>query len=237
MYRLTDKGTRVQEMFNQIAPRYDLLNRLLSFGIDRRWRRLAVRRITVPEGGAVLDVATGTGDVALEIARQTDSSVLITGVDFSSEMVALGQQKVAQTPFSARIDLHVAPCEAIPFPDNSFDAATIAFGIRNVDDRLKGLTEITRTLKPGGRLVVLEFSNPESAAFRALYHWYFRRVLPVIGGWLSSYNAYTYLPDSVLQFPSRQEFSTMMEKAGLTRVQATDLTFGIVTVYQGDKPA
>jgi len=237
MYRLTDKGTRVQQMFNQIAPRYDLLNRLLSLGIDRRWRRIAVNRLNIPNNGQVqvLDVATGTGDVALEIARQTTDSVSIFGIDFSSEMVDLGRHKIAHSPFAKRIELNVAPCEQIPYGTGTFTAVTIAFGIRNVDDRLQGLREIYRVLRPGGRLVVLEFSTPTSTLFRSCYYWYFRRVLPVIGGFFSNFNAYQYLPDSVLEFPSRRDFMGLMKEAGFSSVSATDLTGGIVTIYQGDK--
>jgi demethylmenaquinone methyltransferase / 2-methoxy-6-polyprenyl-1,4-benzoquinol methylase len=230
MYKLTDKGTRVQQMFNQIAPRYDLLNRLLSLGIDRRWRRIAVRRLTVPDNGQVLDVATGTGDVALEIARQTAESVAVFGIDFSAEMVELGRQKIALSTYARRIELNVAPCELIPYA-----AGTFAFGIRNVDDRLQGLMEICRVLRPGGRLVVLEFSTPTSTLFRSCYYWYFRRVLPIVGGFFSSFKAYQYLPDSVLEFPSRQDFMALMKEAGFRSVSATDLTGGIVTIYQGDK--
>jgi demethylmenaquinone methyltransferase/2-methoxy-6-polyprenyl-1,4-benzoquinol methylase len=235
MYRLTDKGTQVQQMFNQIAPRYDLLNRLLSLGIDRRWRKLAVQRLRIPENGSVLDVATGTGDVALEVAHQTNGSISIVGIDFSTEMIELGRHKIAQSAYADRIELQVAPCELIPYAAATFDGATIAFGIRNVDDRLQGLREISRVLKPGGRLVVLEFSTPTSKLFRSCYYGYFRRILPIIGGFFSNFNAYKYLPDSVLEFPSRKEFMSLMEQAGFSAVTATDLTGGIVTIYQGDK--
>lgn len=236
MHDLTEKGTRVQQMFNQIAPRYDLLNRLLSLGIDQRWRRLAVNRLQIPIDGTVLDVATGTGDVALEIARQTQAGVQIYGIDFSSEMIALGQQKIAASPYASRIELNVAPCESIPYAAETFHGVTIAFGIRNVDDRLKGLQEMTRVLKPGGRLIILEFSAPTSELIKACYYWYFRKVLPLIGGLLSNLSAYKYLPDSVLEFPSREAFKELMAQAGLVGVSATDLTGGIVTIYQGDKP-
>src|SRR6185369_17743351 len=159
MYALTEKGERIRAMFGSIAPRYDLLNRLLSLGIDRRWRRFAVGKIGVTGAGRVLDVATGTGDVALEIAAQTAPSVSIVGVDFCPEMVELGQHKVEASRHAGRITLQVAPCEEIPFEDRTFDAATIAFGIRNVVDRAKGLTEMRRVLKDGGRVVILEFST------------------------------------------------------------------------------
>lgn len=235
MYRLTNKGERIREMFNSIAPRYDLLNRLLSLGIDRNWRRFAVQQIRCAEGGRILDVATGTADVALEIAATTPASVSITGVDFSPQMVELGKEKVSQSPYAARITLQVAPCEAIPFADDSFDSATIAFGIRNVVDRLCGLQEMLRVLKPGGKIVILEFSNPQSKIFKALYNFYFLKILPVIGGLISNFSAYKYLPDSVLEFPSREEFKKIMADAGFNAVTHNDLTFGIATVYTGEK--
>lgn len=237
MFRLTNKGERIREMFDAIAPRYDLLNRLLSLGIDKRWRRFAVKQIRLSPGGRVLDVATGTADVALEIAASTPDNITIVGVDFSPQMVELGRIKVKQSQFSERISLQVAPCESIPFEDNSFDSATIAFGIRNVVDRLCGLKEMLRVLKPDGKIVILEFSNPRSKVFKALYNFYFMRILPVIGGLLSDFGAYKYLPDSVLEFPSQEDFKAIMKEAGFNNVNHTDLTFGIATVYTGEKTA
>ncbi|MBI2355115.1 MAG: bifunctional demethylmenaquinone methyltransferase/2-methoxy-6-polyprenyl-1,4-benzoquinol methylase UbiE [Deltaproteobacteria bacterium] len=235
MFRLSDKGEKIQQMFGAIAPRYDFLNRLLSLGIDRRWRSKAVRLLKYREGARILDVATGTGDVALEIARATPSSVKITGADFCREMVELGEAKVAASPYAARIDFRVAPCEDLPFQDNTFDSITIAFGIRNVVDRKLGLAEMWRVLRPGGRLIILEFSTPRSRLFRQLYYFYFRRLLPVIGGLFSRYNAYKYLPDSVLEFPSHEEFSRMIAEAGFRSIHIKELTFGIASIYAGDK--
>jgi len=235
MYRLTNKGENIREMFNSIAPRYDLLNRLLSLGIDRKWRRIAVQQIRCADGGKVLDVATGTADVALEIAAATPASVTVAGIDFSPQMVELGREKVKQSQFSDRISLHVAPCESIPFEENSFDSATIAFGIRNVVDRTCGLQEILRVLKPNGRVVILEFSNPQSKTFKALYNFYFLKILPVVGGLISNFSAYKYLPDSVLEFPSQERFKEIMVSAGFRSVAHKDLTFGIATVYTGEK--
>ncbi|MDA8428844.1 MAG: bifunctional demethylmenaquinone methyltransferase/2-methoxy-6-polyprenyl-1,4-benzoquinol methylase UbiE [Geobacteraceae bacterium] len=235
MFKLSDKGEKIQQMFGTIAPRYDFLNRMLSFGIDRRWRKKAVKLITCREGARILDVATGTGDVALEIARSTPASVKITGADFCKEMVDLGQIKVAQSPYAGRIDFRVAPCEDLPFPDNTFDAVTIAFGIRNVVDRKLGLAEMWRVLRPGGRMIILEFSTPRSHLFRQIYYFYFRRLLPMIGGLFSKYNAYKYLPDSVLEFPSHEEFAATIEDAGFRSVHIKELTFGIASIYVGDK--
>ncbi len=235
MYKLTGKGEQIQKMFSTIAPRYDFLNRLLSLGIDRRWRRVAVRQIQCPPNGRVLDVATGTGDVALEIAAQTPENVAITGIDFSAGMVEHGRTKIESSPHRARISLQIAPCEDIPFPDDTFDAVTIAFGIRNVVDRELGLREMRRVLKPGGRVVILEFSTPRSRLFRAAYNFYFHRMLPRIAGMFSQESAYRYLPESVMEFPPQEEFESLMTKAGFRAVTHRDLTFGISTIYVGRK--
>ncbi len=236
MFELSDKGRGVRQMFDDISQRYDLLNRLLSFGIDRRWRRFAVSQLSIPKDGRVLDIATGTCDVALEVAAQTDPSVKIVGEDFTQGMLVQGQVKLNGSEHGSRIMLVNAPCEEIPHPDATFDGITIAFGIRNVVDRQAGLCEMFRVLKPGGRAVILEFSNPRSQFFRQIYYFYFQKILPTIGGLISKRSAYQYLPDSVIEFPSREEFSGMMGKAGFQRLQHCDLTFGISTVYVGDKP-
>lgn len=236
MFELSDKGRGVRQMFDDISQRYDLLNRLLSFGIDRRWRRFAVSQLSIPKDGRVLDIATGTCDVALEVAGQTDPSVTIVGEDFTQGMLVQGQIKLNSSEHGSRIMLVNAPCEEIPHPDATFDAITIAFGIRNVVDRQAGLSEMFRVLKPGGRAVILEFSNPRSQLFRQIYYFYFQKILPTIGGLISKRSAYQYLPDSVIEFPSQEEFSGMMGIAGFQRLQHCDLTFGISTVYVGDKP-
>ncbi len=236
MFNLSEKGRGIREMFDTIAPRYDLLNRLLSLGIDRRWRKFAVSQLQISEHGKVLDVATGTGDVALEIASQTADSVTIVGEDFTQGMLLQGRVKIDQSAFAHRIQLVNAPCESMPHPGELFDGVTIAFGIRNVVDRLAGLKEMRRVLKPGGRAVILEFSNPKNQFFKQLYYFYFRRVLPFIGGLISKRSAYQYLPDSVLEFPDQEAFKGVMAEAGLVRLRHFDLTFGIATVYVGERP-
>ncbi len=235
MFRLSERGEKIQQMFSAIAPRYDFMNHLLSFGVDRRWRKKMVRLLKFSDASRILDVATGTGDVVIEIARFTPSSVKITGVDFCPEMLELGRIKVLQSGYSDRIDFTVAPCEDIPFSDNTFDSATIAFGIRNVVDRKLGLAEIWRVVRPGGRIVVLEFSTPSSGIFRCIYYFYFRRLLPLIGGIFSRFRAYQYLPDSVLEFPSRKEFAKLLAEAGFHNIHIHDLTFGIATIFAGEK--
>ncbi|MCK4536148.1 MAG: bifunctional demethylmenaquinone methyltransferase/2-methoxy-6-polyprenyl-1,4-benzoquinol methylase UbiE [Desulfuromonadales bacterium] len=235
MNELSEKGRGIRDMFDHIAPRYDLLNRVLSLGIDRRWRRFAVRQLDIPRDGMVLDIATGTGDVALEVARQTDPSIKIVGSDFTQGMLVLGQDKIAGSPYRDRIFLANAPCEALPHPDETFDGITIAFGIRNVVDRQKGLHEMARVLKPGGRAVILEFATPLNGFFRAIYYFYFLRVLPWLGGLISQRSAYQYLPDSVLEFPDRETFKSMMEKAGFSDVRIHNLTGGIAAVHVGTR--
>lgn len=236
MSQLTEKGRGIRDMFDRIAPRYDLLNRILSLGIDRRWRRFAVRQLQIPRNGLVLDIATGTGDVALEVARQTDSSIQIVGSDFTQAMLVLGQKKIAGSPYRGRVLLVNAPCEEMPHPEQIFDGITIAFGIRNVVDREKGLREMLRVLKPGGRAVILEFATPLNGFFRAAYYFYFLRVLPWLGGLFSQRSAYQYLPDSVLEFPDRESFQKMMEHAGFKDVRIHNLTGGIAAVHVGTRP-
>jgi len=233
MFKISEKGRGIRDMFDAIAPRYDLLNRLLSLGIDRRWRRFAVAQLRVPPGGMVLDVATGTGDVALEIAARTPDSVRIIGEDFTQGMLIRGREKIDRTPWRHRIFLVNAPCEEMPHPTGIFDGVTIAFGIRNVVDRLAGLREMHRVLKPNGRAVILEFSHPRSQLFKTIYHFYFRCILPRIGGLLSQRRAYQYLPDSVLEFPDHEAFKTLMGRAGFTGIHHRELSFGIATVYVG----
>lgn len=237
MTRLTEKGRGIRDMFDKIAPRYDLLNRLLSLGIDQRWRRFAVGQLNIPKQGKVLDIATGTGDVALEVGRQTDDSVRIVGSDFTQGMLVLGKEKISESPYRDRIVLVNAPCEEMPHPGGIFDGITIAFGIRNVVDRQKGLCEMSRVLKPGGRAVILEFATPRNRLFRAIYFFYFLKVLPWLGGLISQRSAYQYLPDSVLEFPEREEFAAMMEEAGFVDVKVHDLTGGIAAVHVGTKAA
>ncbi len=233
MYRLTDRNRHIGEMFSSIAPRYDFLNRLLSLGVDRRWRRLAVAETVPSAGGRFLDVATGTADMALEILRRKGPGASVAGVDLSVEMMRVGQVKCARAGRSRSVAFLRAPGECLPFRDASFDSACVAFGIRNVADRERGLREMCRSVRPGGRVVVLEFSSPPGAFFGALYRFYFTSVLPRIGGIFSRGSAYAYLPESVLAFPEPPAFAEMMRTAGCASVTYRPLTFGIVTLYVG----
>ena len=229
------RGAAVERMFSAIAPRYDFLNRLLSAGRDRAWRRAAVREAGVPRGGRLLDVCAGTADVAMEAARQFPDA-RIEGVDFSPPMIALGQAKVARAGLAERIRLQVAPAEALPYPDDTFDAATVAFGLRNIPDRLQSLREMLRVLRPGGRAVVLEFTTPPNPLFRGLYLWYFRQVLPRIGRLVSGHrSAYDYLPASVAEFPPPEGVAVWMREVGLREVSYRSMTSGIVAIHVGTK--
>ena len=230
-----DRGVAVERMFSAIAPRYDFLNRLLSAGRDRAWRREAVAATALPREGSLLDVCTGTADMALEAARQFPDARIV-GVDFSRPMIALGAAKIERARLTDRVRLEVAPAEALPFPDDSFDAATVAFGLRNVPDRQRGLREMRRVLKPGGRAVILEFTTPPGALLRRVYLWYFHRVLPRIGRLVSGHpSAYSYLPASVADFPSPEGLAAWMRDAGFHDVSYRLLTGGIVAIHVGVK--
>ena len=225
----------VERMFSAIAPRYDFLNRLLSAGRDRYWRREAIRATVLPPKGRLLDICTGTADMALEATRQFPEA-RIAGVDFSRPMISLGLAKVERGNLASRISLQVAPAEALPFPDESFDAATVAFGLRNVPDRLRGLREMHRILRPAGHAVILEFTTPPSPLFRRVYLWYFHRVLPWIGRLVSGHpSAYSYLPASVVDFPEPQGLSAWMRETGFSEVSYSLLTGGIVAIHVGAK--
>lgn len=222
-------------MFDAIAPRYDFLNHVLSLGIDRRWRRRAVRKLADLRPDTVLDVATGTGDFALELLRQPAGlqPERIVGVDISREMLARGRAKVEARGESRRVELRYGDSEALDFPDASFDAATAAYGVRNFGDLDAGLREVRRVLRPGGRFVVLEFSRIEGL-LAPLFEWYFRKILPRIGRWVSKDpRAYDYLCESVAAFPSGEDFLRRMREAGFQDVQCERLSFGISSIYTG----
>jgi demethylmenaquinone methyltransferase/2-methoxy-6-polyprenyl-1,4-benzoquinol methylase len=221
-------------MFAAIAPRYDLLNHLLSLNVDRRWRRFTVRQLrpylSAPEA-LVLDLCCGTGDLALELARQT----LVIGVDFCRPMLRIGQAKIARR--RARVLLVEGDALSLPFPDDLFSAVTIAFGLRNLESPARGLREIHRVLRPGGVAAVLEFSRPSLPLFRHVFLFYFRNLLPRIGTWISGVpGPYAYLRDSVQAFPDQRQLVRMMEDAGFKAVRYINLTGGIAALHLGEKP-
>jgi len=224
-------------MFDNIAEDYDSLNHVLSLSVDKVWRRKALKKI-VDAGPApeVLDVACGTGDFSIAIGRALEAGH-VTGVDISGEMLAVMRRKVVKAGLEGTIDEETGDGENLRFADGSFDRVVNAFGIRNFEDRDKGLREALRVLRPGGRLVILELSRPENKIVRWCYDLYFLHVLPRIGGRISGDKAaYTYLPASVKAFPGRKEFTEMMRKAGFVNVCHKALTFGLCRMYTGERP-
>jgi len=223
---------RVREMFSGIAKRYDLLNHLLSGNVDKRWRRIVATRVRDKLSGSarVLDVACGTGDLALTLFENTGARVV--GTDFCRPMLEIAANKTAQ-----RVPLIEGDALALPFRDGSFEAVTIAFGLRNLASVEGGLAELRRVLKPGGWVAVLEFSRPANAMLRPVFGLYFTKVLPLMGGLISgSRYAYSYLPASVQKFPDQEQLSLLMEQAGFDRVQFENLTGGIAALHMGRRP-
>ena len=227
---------KIQSMFTAIAPQYDFLNRLLSFGMDRQWRKTAVNTLALKKGDMILDIATGTADMALEIVSRDPRSFKVFGLDFSFKMLQLAKIKTHNKGLNHAIRLQIGDGGNLPFLDDSFHGITSAFGIRNFEDVEKGLTEKWRVLKPQGRVVIIEFSLPRSYFFRGIYLLYFRFILPFIGQIVSGHRiAYKYLPESVLKFPEQLEFAKIMMDCGFSDVTYKDLTFGIATIYKGFK--
>ena len=226
----------VRSMFDRIAPRYDLLNRLLSGGIDGGWRRAALAELCAPKDARILDLCTGTADLIVGALRDSPGR-RATGVDLSLPMLLLGKRKLEARALDARAALLAGDAERLPLRDALFDGALIAFGIRSVPDQHAALTEIRRVLKPGGRLVVLEFSTPQGA-LGALYRLYARHVLPRLGGLLSGDRAaYRYLPESIERFPAPAAFAAMLERAGFASVRYRPLTLGVAHLHRGERPA
>jgi demethylmenaquinone methyltransferase/2-methoxy-6-polyprenyl-1,4-benzoquinol methylase len=228
---------RIAGMFDAIARRYDTLNHLLSAGLDRGWRRAAIRALALTERDRVLDVCTGTADLAIAAASDRVAHAgRVVGVDFAGEMLRLGLAKVRAAGLGRRISLVRGDATALPLPDASFDAVTIAFGIRNVVDPRQACREFHRVLRPGGRLAVLEFGLPRLPGVRQLYAWYINRVLPRIGALISRHqDAYAYLPASVAEFPSDEGFAAWLRDAGLSQVRYRPLALGSVYLYTARK--
>ncbi len=222
-------------MFDAIAARYDLLNRILSMGIDVGWRRKAARLADVPANGRVLDVATGTADLAIALASATPTATVI-GVDPSRGMLAVGSAKVQARGLAERVSLAEGDALALPYPDATFDAVTIAFGIRNVPDRPRALAEMARVLKPGGRLVVLELGEPRRGILGPVARFHVHHLVPRIGALLSGAREYRYLQASIAAFPDADTFASTMRAAGLARVEHVPLTFGVATIHVGVRP-
>lgn len=233
----TDRGPsrdNVASMFNRIAHRYDLLNHLLSANRDKRWRRKLVDLLPPGDNLHVLDLATGTGDQLLS-AFESGRVAQGTGLDPAEKMLAIGREKIAARGLSDKLRLTTGIAESLPVADNSMDAITISFGIRNVTDVQMALSEMTRALRPGGRALILEFSLPSNVLIRQLYLFYFRHVLPRLGALISGdASAYRYLNQTVETFPYGDDFLSLMRQAGFAHVEKLPLTFGIATIYRGD---
>lgn len=222
-------------MFDNIARRYDLLNRVMSFGVDRRWRKKTVRALGLPAGDSVcrvLDVATGTGDLAIDVARRHPGAV-ITGVDPSTKMIEVGNGKLAARGLAGRVRLEEGDAQALAYDDDSFDGVCIAFGIRNVPDRGRGLREMARVCRPGGRVAILELGEPKQGIMAPLARFHIRQVVPRLGAWISGAKEYRYLQTSIAAFPPPDEFAALMKVSGLDVVEVVPLTFGVCNLYVG----
>ncbi|MCC7337891.1 MAG: bifunctional demethylmenaquinone methyltransferase/2-methoxy-6-polyprenyl-1,4-benzoquinol methylase UbiE [Pirellulaceae bacterium] len=238
--RHVDKsGERVRDMFAQIAPRYDLMNHLLSLGIDIRWRRRVLRELRLDGALPILDCCTGTGDLALLLAEKMRGRVKVIGSDFCAPMLELARKKHQQQLPQLPLEFIEADAQQLPFADGSFQAVTVAFGLRNVQDTQAGLRELVRVCAVGGQVAVLEFSTPSLPGIKQAYQAYFRHVLPRIGQRLARNDkgAYEYLPNSVIEFPSGRALAERMEQAGLSSIAIHTLTFGVASLYIGQRSA
>ncbi len=228
------KKEQVAGMFNNIAPKYDFLNHFLSFGIDILWRKKAIAQLKALQPKLILDVATGTGDLAIEALSLHPDKVI--GIDISEGMLSVGREKMKEKNLSSKIELQSGDSEQLTFSNNYFDAAMVAFGVRNFENLEKGLSEINRVIRPGGLLVVLEFSKPRRFPIKQAYSFYSSQFLPRIGKLFSKDKAaYTYLPESVQAFPDGADFLAILGKCGFTSTKAISLSFGIASIYVAEK--
>lgn len=231
----TDKKQQVADMFNNISGTYDFLNHFMSLGIDIVWRKKAIRALKPASPQFLLDVATGTGDFALEAIKILQPKNII-GVDISQGMLDVAKEKIAKKGLQDQFEVTLGDSENLPFANDTFDAVTVAFGVRNFENLEKGLAEIYRVLKPGGQAIVLEFSKPSRFPIKQLYHFYFNRITPLIGRVFSKdYRAYSYLPESVARFPDGKQFTGIMHRVGFGEALSRPQTFGICTIYVGTK--
>lgn len=229
------KKEQVAEMFNNIAGKYDFLNHFLSLGIDKSWRKKAIAEVASINPNRILDVATGTGDLAIAAANKI-GGITVVGVDIADQMLEEGRKKIAERNLSKVISMNLGDSESLPFADNSFDAVMCAYGVRNFENLEAGLKEMQRVMRPGGKLAILEFSRPANFPIKQLYSFYFKNILPGIGGLLSKHKtAYTYLPESVNVFPDGDDFCKILTKCGFTGAKARPLTLGVTTLYTASK--
>lgn len=230
-----NKGEQIERMFDSIAPAYDPLNRILSLGIDIYWRKKGIRYLKPFAPQQILDIATGTGDLAIALAQKLKPEAVL-GVDISEGMMQVGRQKVKKAGLDSIISFSQKDCMALDLPDNSYDTATVAFGVRNFENTRRGLTEIWRILKPGGHIMILEFSSPEKFPVKQLYRFYSKTIIPFFGKLLSRDKAaYQYLPASIQVFPQGEEMAGLLKEAGFTNVAFKTYTFGICSMYTGEK--
>jgi len=228
------KKEQVRDMFNKIAPRYDFMNRLLTFRIDVLWRRKAVKLVKPYFPKQILDVGTGTGDFAIEMAKILSPEKVI-GIDIAETMLQIGRKKIEHKGLSSLIEMQEADSENLPFADESFDVASSAFGVRNFENLEKGLSEMLRVLKPGGRILILEASDPKNMRMKGLYNLFMKRICPAIGGLFSENKAYDYLNRSVAVFPAGNEFVSVLQKVGFTQGKCIPLTMGVASIYIAQK--
>ncbi len=230
-------GTSVKQMFSDIASRYDFMNHLLSLNMDRYWRRRTVQLVPAKvDGGPILDVCTGTGDLAFAYWKRSQGQIPVTATDFCPEMLAYGEAKKAKLGINGQVTFLEADSQQLPFDDARFQIVSVAFGLRNVEDTGRGLDEMVRVCQPGGRVAILEFSQPTWQPFKWMYSTYFRHLLPRLGQWMASNrSAYEYLPQSVAEFPSGDALAAKMREAGLRDVWQRAFTCGIVTLYVGTR--
>lgn len=231
-----DKGTQVKEMFDSIAPAYDFMNRAMTFGIDKWWRRRAIAHLDGCSHDRILDIATGTGDLAILMARRFDP-LRVTGVDLSEGMIEIARRKIADEGLTDVIDMTIGDCLQLPFTDESFDCVTSAYGVRNFENLLEGYREMYRVLRPGGTICIIELSTPVSPFVRPLYNFYTRCIIPVAGRIISKDSrAYSYLPESIAAVPQGEAMLSLMRKAGFTDTSFHPMTFGTCTVYLATRP-
>ncbi len=231
----SSKREQIAEMFDNVSPKYDFLNHLLSAGIDVWWRKKAISLLKKEQPKLLLDIATGTGDLAIEAVRQLNPDKVI-GVDISEGMLSFGREKMKKLGLEQKIEMQLGDSEKLHFENNTFDAVVVSFGVRNFENLEKGLKDMCRVTKPGGTCVVMEFSKPKTPVIKQLYWLYNRTILPLIGKIVSKDSAaYTYLPESVMAFPEGDDFLEIFEKSGFSQSKCIPLTFGICSIYIGKK--
>ncbi|WP_456268128.1 bifunctional demethylmenaquinone methyltransferase/2-methoxy-6-polyprenyl-1,4-benzoquinol methylase UbiE [Kushneria sp. AK178] len=231
-----EKAGRVEQVFDSVARRYDVMNDLMSMGVHRYWKRVALERSGVRRGHAVLDIAGGTGDLTAKFVERVGPTGRVVLADINASMLQVGRDRLLDRGIGARVEVVQADAQALPFPDNTFDCITIAFGLRNVTDKDAALASMARVLKPGGRLLILEFSKPVNAVFEKVYDQYSFHVLPRIGKWVANdADSYRYLAESIRMHPDQPTLRAMMENAGLERVEYTNMTGGVVALHRGIK--